>query len=388
MTHEFDPAVNVAMFAPWHKECGVRDYTEHLVRAMDSLPEIASTRMVAAPEDAARLGAGSIAAHFRGDARRFGELGSAMNAGADIAHIQHQYFLFGGVAPHRTHIRDFLNAIRIPAVMTVHEIAVSDGSWMRRAGVLAANRMNFLHPGLKALVVHTEQDRDRLLAMGVATTKTHLIRHPVPPARQMPTLSAARRVLEPAFPALAGRRIVTLFGFMSAKKGHRVAVRALARMPEDVALLFAGGPHPDDHTQYVPGIQAEIARLGLQDRVVITGYLEEDLVPAVMAATEVALAPFVHTSGSGSLANLFAYGRAIVASDIAPHRELERAAPGAMELAPADDPDRLASLVLALMADDERRAALQHSALAYARSHTYLEMARDTLNIYRALLRG
>src|SRR5258708_2867782 len=96
--------VNVAMFAPWHARCGIRDYSAHLVSALDTLPEIASVRVVAAPADAARPGIASVLAHRRGDAQRFQRLGREMNAGADVAHIQHQYFLFGGVAPFRTHI--------------------------------------------------------------------------------------------------------------------------------------------------------------------------------------------------------------------------------------------------------------------------------------------
>src|SRR5437868_5908686 len=93
--------LNVSMFTPWHIVCGVRDYTAHLVHALDSLGEIDSTRIVAAPTDVIRSGRDLIAS-YRSDTERFRALGAAMNAGADIAHVQHQYFLFGGVAPFKT----------------------------------------------------------------------------------------------------------------------------------------------------------------------------------------------------------------------------------------------------------------------------------------------
>src|ERR1051325_1361250 len=88
----------VSMFTPWHIVCGVRDYTAHLVHGLDSLSEIDSVRIVAAPTDAVRSGRDLIT-HYRSDAEQFRALGRSMNPGADVAHVQHQYFLFGGVAP-------------------------------------------------------------------------------------------------------------------------------------------------------------------------------------------------------------------------------------------------------------------------------------------------
>src|SRR5207247_2131585 len=47
--------------------------------------------------------------------------GEAMNAG-DLAHVQHAYAFWGGMALHRSGFPAFLRAIRRPVVMTVHEI--------------------------------------------------------------------------------------------------------------------------------------------------------------------------------------------------------------------------------------------------------------------------
>src|ERR1700682_4607212 len=105
MADSVHEALNVSMFAPWHARCGIRDYTAHLVEALDTLPEIGSTRIVSSPQDAVRTGAVDLLRNFRKDALRYRALGRAMNASAHIAHVQHQYFLFGGVAPHKTHVR-------------------------------------------------------------------------------------------------------------------------------------------------------------------------------------------------------------------------------------------------------------------------------------------
>jgi len=100
----------------------------------------------------------------------------------------------------------------------------------------------------------------------------------------------------------------------------------------------------------------------------------------------VALAPYTQSSGSGSLANLLAYGRAIVASDIPPHRALVRDFPDCLALFPSGQPEALAAQALTLLTDATQRAALQAAALAYAERHSYRAMARETAAIYQQAL--
>ena len=54
------------------------------------------------------------------------------------------------------------------------------------------------------------------------------------------SLSAKERLGLPASTVL-----LTMFGFLEGYKGHDVAVRALARMPERFQLAICGGPHPE-----------------------------------------------------------------------------------------------------------------------------------------------
>ena len=41
---------------------------------------------------------------------------------------------------------------------------------------------------------------------------------------------------------LSDRRIVTLLGFVYGRKGHRYAVEAVPYLPDDVVMVYAGGP--------------------------------------------------------------------------------------------------------------------------------------------------
>ena len=374
--------LRVAMFAPVREQCGVSDYSRLLVDALRRVPDIAGVRVVETLPDSA--GGSGLAAlrRFGSEEARFRELGSLLNADADVAHIQHQYFFFGGVAPQKNHARAFLDAIRVPVVMTAHEIARAGMSAnpLLHAAIRFTNRRNFIHPAIRALIVHTPSDRERLLALGVAAEKIHVLTHPIPPAAPMPTMEDAKRALE-----LSGRRVVTLFGFLAVKKGHKRALLALPTLPDDVVLVFAGGQHPQDHTDYVDSLYRHIAMYHMEDRVRITGYLEEAQIPVIMAATDVAIAPYSQTSGSGSLANLFAYGRAVVASDIEPHQVIEREQPGCLELFQLSETLDFPNRIYAVLNSAKRHVRLQQAALAYAQQHSYAEMARKTAKIYQAL---
>ena len=368
------------MFTPDRKQCGISDYSHLLINALRALEYDINVRIVAPPDDAPNLSGMQAVRSFGNEKRRYAALGAQMNAeDADIAHIQHQYFFFGGVAPHKNHARAFLNAVRIPIMMTVHEIArpPEDANALVRYAIRLTNRRNFLHPRINTLFVHTQADREELLQLGVNENVIQLITHPIPPALLMPMQDEAKRSL-----GLEGRRVATLFGFLAAKKGHSLALDALPFLPPDVTLLFAGGQHPQDNTDYVSQLKVRIEREDLSMRVRITDYLPPAQIPIVMAATDVAIAPFTQTSGSGSLANLFAYGRATVASDIAPHRQIASAAPDCLDLFQSGNASDLATHIQAILDNPQYLEKLQQAALAYAQSHSYLDLANHTNKIY------
>jgi glycosyltransferase involved in cell wall biosynthesis len=302
---------------------------------------------------------------------------------ANLAHIQHQYFFFGGVAPHKNHARAFLNALRIPAVLTAHEIAVptQNQPYLLRRLIERANRDNFLHPSIRRIIVHTAQDRDRMIEIGVAPDRVKVLLHGIPTPKPLPSREQAQREF-----GVEGKRVLTLFGFLSRKKGHPLAIAALTHLPKDAVLLFAGDRHPDDHTDYVAGLHRLVAERKLQDRVLFAGYLPEERIPTVMAATDIALAPYLETSGSGSLALLMAYGLPIVASPIAPHRQIAEETPGSLALFAEMNAEALAATVSDLLQNASTRRKLCAAALAYADRHSYAQMARETVRVYEEIL--
>lgn len=345
---------SVVMVAPLGARCGVADYTRHLVEAL---------------EGHARIAAVVDAAGFGPEHNR-----------CDLVHIQHQYFLFGGVAPWKCRIGRLLRRIERPIVMTAHEFVEPTGGPLRGGAIALTNRLHFGSPAVRSILVHTEWDRARLARFGPNGDRACVVRHGVPTAPALPARDEARRAL-----GLEDRFVVTVFGFLSRRKGHAVAVEALRQMPPDAVLLLAGGRHPDDRTGYVADLEARIDAAGVRERCRVTGYLDEDAVRTVMSATDIVLAPFAESSGSGSLAMAFACRKPILASDIAPHAEIVGDTPGALRLAPVADGAAMAAAAAALRDDSAARERLARGAAAYAERHSYDRVAAETAAVYRAV---
>jgi glycosyltransferase involved in cell wall biosynthesis len=347
--------ISVCMVAPRREQCGVTDYSDYLLAP---LRELADVRHVT-------------------DAAGFTD---AMND-VDVVHIQHQYFLFGGVAPWKNRFKEFADRIRVPAVLTAHEFVEPSGNPAAAAAIRATNRRNFLHRAVKRIIVHTEADRARMDQSGIPGGIS-VVRHGVPPTPVLPPRDEARRAL-----GVEGRFVVTLFGFLSRRKGHALAVEAMRELPDDVALLLAGGRHPDDRTGYAEGIQRLIHDGHLESRVRITGYLPPDDVAQVMSATDLILAPFTESSGSGSLALAFACGKPILASRIPPHVEIASESVHALKTIHTLHPGAVAFEVSSLKNHPDGLDSLAEGARRYAEAHTYRRMAEETVSIYRSVLR-
>ena len=160
----------------------------------------------------------------------------------------------------------------------------------------------------------------------------------------------------------------------------------MRELPCDICLLIAGGKHPDDYGGYVDEIEKQIRADGLDDRARITGYLSPERVAVVMSATDLVLAPFVESSGSGSLAMAFACGKPILASDIAPHREIVQDTADAMQIVHGDSAAGLAAAIEWLRNAPDRLAALCSGETQYAARHSYARMAEETVALYRSVL--
>ena len=129
----------------------------------------------------------------------------------------------------------FRRAYRGALVVTLHDV-------FDRHGL----RQRWLEPevwGLRwlgrtadRLVVHSQVEVERLRGL-VPLERLRVVPHFVE-RRTLPLSAVEAR----ARLGLADRRIVTLLGFVYGRKGHRYAVEAVPYLPDDVVMVYAGGP--------------------------------------------------------------------------------------------------------------------------------------------------
>ncbi len=109
--------------------------------------------------------------------------------------------------------------------------------------------------------------------------------------------------------------LLAYFGLISLSKGLDTLLDALARLPARFRLVVIGGAAtaPEDRA-YADAIRQQIVRLGLDQRVTITGHCAETDVSAHLLAADIAALPFADGASfrRGSLLAALAHGLAVV----------------------------------------------------------------------------
>lgn len=245
-------------------------------------------------------------------------------ADADVIHLQWKLADWGGGVASLARLEVLLAASRRPTVVTLHDVYSAPRArdrWLD-PGLLGMRRLSLT---ARALVVHSDEERRRLAGIAAGArvvTVPHFVEE-----RELPmTREDAKLAL-----GLGGRRVLTLLGFMTRRKGHRLALETLVRLPDDVFVLFAGAPIEGREARGEE-LEAYARELGVADRVRFTGYVPDAELERILAATDVAVCPFRDMSASGSLATWISTARPIVTSDLPAFRELDALAPGSLRI--------------------------------------------------------
>jgi glycosyltransferase involved in cell wall biosynthesis len=139
-------------------------------------------------------------------------------------------------------------------------------------------------------------------------------------------------------------------------------VRAAARLESPARVVLTGdGPER-------AALEAEVARLGLRDRVVFTGFVAHPQVAAVLAHTDVLVLPSRYEELGSVLLETIRAGVPIVASDTGGIPEVVRDGDNGL-LCPPGDAASFAEAIDALLADARLRRRM--GAAGRARSHAF-----------------
>lgn len=183
--------------------------------------------------------------------------------------------------------------------------------------------------------------------------------------------------------------LLSYFGLLHESKGIETLLRALARLierGERIKLLMVGGKtgaSDPTTTDYAHRMEALWRELGLADRLLWTGYVDDEEVSANLLASDICVLPYKDgvSLRRGSLMAALAHGLPIISTR--PSIQVKELMEGEnIVLVPPDDVEALAAKIQELTASEGLRHRLGEGALALAQEFSWDKIAKRTKEVY------
>jgi len=366
------------MYTTVGPRCGIAAYTQALVSALSSKADV------------------TVVPIHPGSLNPFRQVISGLRLNRnDVIHLQHTYSFFGvDQLSYTILLRVFFACIRTGLVLTAHTVRepgprrFEGGVGSGLANALGAPAWHDRHTFLRAdaVIVHCEFHRTRLISRGIPSDRIHVIPPGIP--GHVPVTKDEAGAFRFRFRIPRDRPVVGVFGFLENSKRYGDLLEAVNGLEQRPIVLIAGGPRLPVHETAKEILLAEAKRFGLEDRLVITGYLDPENVPAAFEVMDIVVVPYAtDQSMSYSLHRALGQGRPVVATDLPTVREVQ-ARGSCLALVPSADPAALRETLACLLADAQARARLAASAKVYAAQESMEIAARRTLQVYALVSQG
>jgi glycosyltransferase involved in cell wall biosynthesis len=183
---------------------------------------------------------------------------------------------------------------------------------------------------------------------------------------------------------IAGRRVVLAVGRLVPYKGFDVLVAAAARLSPDAVVVIAGGGPQQD------ALAVEIARLGLHERVILAGRVDDAALNALFAQASMLCMSSTYRAEAFGVVLLEAMSRGlpVVAADIPGSGVgwVNQHDVSGLNV-PVNDPVALAQACQSILDSDQLRARLAKGARQrYLDEFTEAQSVERMLQVYKSLL--
>jgi glycosyltransferase involved in cell wall biosynthesis len=229
------------------------------------------------------------------------------------------------------------------------------------------------------LVVHTKESKQILQTLyGVNPSKIQIIPHG---SYEQPRFLDKQTVKKKL--GLEQKTVVTVLGFVTAKKGHDIVIPLLPKISRDIQLVIAGGPQNAQDEKYIAHLKKLVDQYGVSDRVTFTGYIQD--LTLILNASDVALLPYRYVTESGILRLLIAYKVPTLTSDLAAFKEIYDEF-GCLDLFRAGDSKDLNEKLQAMLSDSQHRIMLREKCTEMWNTTKWSNIAERHLELYRHIL--
>jgi glycosyltransferase involved in cell wall biosynthesis len=179
-------------------------------------------------------------------------------------------------------------------------------------------------------------------------------------------------VIPRAIPDLAREKVVLCVGVIQKRKNQALLMRAFRALPDDWTLVLAGSQ----------GYGAESALGGAGDRIIITGYLDEEALARWYARASIFAFPSLDEGFGMPLVEAMAAGVPVIAAN---RSALPEVCGDAAELIDPESEEQLAAALVSLATDEGRRRELIARGRERARQFTWQSAVGKTYAVYREL---
>ena len=322
-------AVKVLHFSTHGEDCGIGKYQEMFLEAMADSKDIKNEFFDVSPNRIRTMNSDDKQKVYAQLVEQLKDF--------DILHVQHEFSFYP--------MDEFLRACQAAKqagkklVVTLHTAPSVAFTPARRVGIAPRSILHYLRAKKKEafyqkyfvdalliadlILVHNTVTKNGLLNLGIHEAKVKEIVIPVPDIDFAPKSTEIATMLR----RQEGDIIYATTGFLHRFKGVDHAIKALSLLPENYKLAIVGGMHQDhDHAIY-NDLTDLIIGLGLQERVYITGFVEDDArLNALIRECNVCVYPYekVYYSNvsSAALNNAFANHVPVIAYPTASFRQL------------------------------------------------------------------
>lgn len=366
------------------RRCGIATFTTDLHAAIQAADPGLATDIVAVTDNGQKYDYPDIVqVEIRdGIVDDYIHAAETLNGGGfDLVCIQHEFGIFGGEAG--THLLWLLKRLRIPVVVTLHTVLADPSPAQKQV-------MSAVIEASARVVVMAEMARQLLRSVyGAPAEKIAVIPHGIHRSAYQEPAEFKRKL------GFAGRSVILTFGLLSPNKGLETVIDALPAILErkpDTAYVILGATHPhllrSQGEEYREQLVDRARRLGVEHAVFFANrFVDRATLLDHVAMSDVYVTPYLNVAQmtSGTLAQSFGLGRAVVSTPYWHAREL--LAGGRGVLVPFNDPAAMGQAIGDLLTDDNAREAMCRRAYEYGRDMVWDRVAGRYLEMFGEIVR-
>ncbi len=295
----------------------------------------------------------------------------------ELVCVQHEFGIYGG--PAGSHLLALLRRLRMPVVVTLHTILHEPNDDQRRV-------MKELNELVAKFVVMSERGAQFLREVyHIAPERVVVIPHGIPD-----TPFVDPNYYKDKFD-MDGMRVLLTFGLLSPNKGIENVIDALPRIVAehpDVRYMVLGATHPNllkrDGESYRLSLQRLAEANGVKKHLVFFNqFVEHEQLMEFIGAADLYITPYLNEAQitSGTLAYSFGAGKAVISTPYWHARELLADDRGT--LVPFGDSEAMATAVLEMLGNENRRNTIRRNAYKLGREMIWPRVAERYMDVFR-----